>query len=63
MTQANTQTTTAIECPECAASLDAQPQLPGEILDCGDCGVELEVRSLNPITLAVAPQVEEDWGE
>lgn len=35
----------------------------GEILPCPDCGVELEVLSLEPLELAEAPQVQEDWGE
>lgn len=51
------------ECTECAARITAQVALPGEILDCGDCGAELEVRSVSPLVLALAPQVEEDWGE
>ncbi len=57
-----TKTVTA-ECTECAGTLQASVALPGEILDCGDCGAELEVRSVSPLTLALAPQVEEDWGE
>jgi alpha-aminoadipate carrier protein LysW len=52
------------ECPECAAELDLAPDVEeGEILVCPDCGVELEVMSLEPITLELAPEVEEDWGE
>jgi len=51
------------ECTECAARIPATPQLAGEILDCPDCGAELEVRSLRPLVLALAPEVEEDWGE
>jgi alpha-aminoadipate carrier protein LysW len=35
----------------------------GEIVVCPDCGVELEVMSLDPVALEVAPEVEEDWGE
>ncbi len=35
----------------------------GEIVVCPDCGVELEVVSLDPLTLDLAPDVEEDWGE
>lgn len=51
-------------CLECGAELD----LPGdlmvnEIIDCGECGVELEVLSLQPLRLQAAPEVEEDWGE
>lgn len=55
--------TTALECTECAAAIDATPALTGEIIDCPDCGVELEVVSLDPLRLEVAPEVEEDWGE
>ncbi|PJF22822.1 MAG: lysine biosynthesis protein LysW, partial [Phototrophicales bacterium] len=28
-----------------------------------DCGAELEIISLNPLQLELAPEVEEDWGE
>ena len=34
-----------------------------EILQCPDCGVELEVTGLDPVKLELAPQEEEDWGE
>lgn len=54
---------TALECTECGAVLSAQPQMQGEIIDCTDCGVELEVTSLSPLRVQVAPEVEEDWGE
>ena len=50
-------------CTECDARIPANVALPGEILDCPDCGAELEVRSVNPLVLALAPTVEEDWGE
>ena len=51
-------------CPECAAELQFAPDLEeAEIVVCPDCGVELEVIGLNPITLELAPEVEEDWGE
>lgn len=67
MTTQNAQlaTTTAVttECTECAAAITASIALPGEILDCSDCGAELEVRSVSPLVIALAPQVEEDWGE
>ncbi|NLF11674.1 MAG: lysine biosynthesis protein LysW [Anaerolineaceae bacterium] len=53
-----------MNCPECDATLDLLPDLEeGEIIVCGDCGVELEVTGLAPLTLALAPEVEEDWGE
>mgnify|MGYP000948751846 CR=1 FL=1 len=40
------------ECPECAAELDLAPDTEeGEIVVCPDCGVELEVLSVEPISL------------
>ena len=53
-----------ISCPECESSvtLAATPRM-SEILECGDCASELEVVSLNPTAVALAPTVEEDWGE
>ena len=52
------------ECPECAADIDLlEDTMQGEIVECPDCGVELEVMNLNPPTLDLAPQEEEDWGE
>lgn len=51
-------------CPECVGSVHIIDNTEvGEILQCPDCGVELEVRSLQPIQFEIAPQVEEDWGE
>ena len=35
----------------------------GELVICPDCGTELEVVSLEPLTLEEAPQVQEDRGE
>ena len=51
-------------CPECGAVV-ALPAgtVTGEILPCGECLAELEVLSVSPATLALAPEVEEDWGE
>ncbi|MFN3742973.1 MAG: lysine biosynthesis protein LysW [Anaerolineales bacterium] len=51
-------------CPECAAeiTLDASTEV-GEILVCPDCGVDLEVISLDPPQLELAPTEQEDWGE
>jgi alpha-aminoadipate carrier protein LysW len=51
-------------CPECAAEVTlADDTLQGEIIQCPDCGVELEVMSLAPLVLELAPDEEEDWGE
>lgn len=51
-------------CPECTAdvSFADQPRL-SEVVECGDCHSELEVMTLDPLNLVMAPQVEEDWGE
>jgi alpha-aminoadipate carrier protein LysW len=52
------------ECPECAAELSADANtIAGEIIVCEDCGVELETISLNPFSVELAPEIEEDWGE
>lgn len=50
-------------CPECEAEFDLEDVEEGEIVDCPDCGVELEVISVSPLELALAPEEEEDWGE
>lgn len=51
-------------CPECGADVAlAADTMESEIVACPDCGAELEVVSINPPTLALAPEVEEDWGE
>jgi alpha-aminoadipate carrier protein LysW len=52
------------ECPECGGQIDLPGVVEaGEILDCSDCGVELEVMSTMPLVLELAPEEEEDWGE
>ena len=51
-------------CPTCDAEITAPSDaLQGEILACDDCGSELEITLLEPLTLAEAPEVAEDWGE
>ena len=50
-------------CPECDAELELDDVMEGEIVVCSDCGVDLEVVSLEPLTLQLAPMEEEDWGE
>ncbi|WP_081752489.1 lysine biosynthesis protein LysW [Kallotenue papyrolyticum] len=51
-------------CPECDATLTLNDDLvEGEIVPCPDCGVELEVVAVEPLELAPAPEIEEDWGE
>lgn len=52
------------ECPECGAQIElGEDLIKGEIVECPDCGVELEVLNLAPLTLDLAPEMEEDWGE
>ncbi len=53
-----------INCPECAAEivLESDTELH-EITVCPDCGVDLEVVSLQPVAVELAPMEEEDWGE
>ncbi len=50
-------------CPECEAQVTVQGLMVGEIIYCPDCNAELEVLRLEPPDVALAPQVEEDWGE
>ncbi len=50
-------------CPECEAAITVQDLLIGEIIYCPDCNAELEVLRLAPPAVALAPQIEEDWGE
>jgi len=51
-------------CPECEAEIILDTNvMQGEILVCPDCGVDLEVMSIEPVMIEVAPMEEEDWGE
>jgi alpha-aminoadipate carrier protein LysW len=53
-----------MECLQCGAALELAPDVEeGEIIVCPDCGVEWEVMSVDPVTIELAPEVEEDWGE
>jgi len=54
----------AVSCPECEAQieLDAGTEA-GEIIVCPDCGVDLEVTSIDPAAVQLAPMEQEDWGE
>ena len=53
-----------INCVECAGEVEvANDVMVGEIVECPECGAELEVVNTNPVTLALAPEIEEDWGE
>jgi alpha-aminoadipate carrier protein LysW len=53
-----------VSCPECGAEITlVEGTEVGEILVCPDCGVDLEVTSLEPAQVQPAPMEEEDWGE
>jgi alpha-aminoadipate carrier protein LysW len=52
------------ECPVCGAEVEiAADVIAGELVVCGDCGVELELLETDPVKLAEAPSAEEDWGQ
>ena len=54
----------AVICPECEAEIDLEADAEvGEIIVCSDCGVDLEIISLDPAKVDLAPMEEEDWGE
>ena len=55
--------TAAPTCPECEASISLNNPMRGEIVTCPECGTELEVTSIAPVQLALAPMEQEDWGE
>lgn len=55
--------TITAHCSECDAEITLENVVQGEIIVCSDCGVDLEVISLDPPQLALAPMEEEDWGE
>ena len=51
-------------CPECEAEITLEAGIvAGEIIVCPDCGADLEVISLDPPQVDLAPMEEEDWGE
>jgi len=54
-----------LECIVCGGAVMLSDGLiEGELIDCADCGVELEVARLQPSpVLREAPAEAEDWGE
>ncbi len=55
---------TTATCPVCEADIRiASDAMENELIPCPDCGAELEILSLNPLEIALAPETEEDWGE
>lgn len=51
------------ECPECFGDVELKDVMQNEIVQCADCGTDLEVVSIDPVKLELAPEEEEDWGE
>ncbi|MER5750225.1 lysine biosynthesis protein LysW [Streptomyces sp. NPDC002088] len=51
-------------CLECEAELTppAQPRI-SEVFECPECLCGLEIVALEPLLIALAPEIEEDWGE
>lgn len=60
-----TEPTLALEapCPDCNTPVALDDPLLGELVTCDGCESELEVRGTAPLALAIAPEVQEDWGE
>ncbi|MER5766350.1 lysine biosynthesis protein LysW [Streptomyces sp. NPDC001985] len=57
-------TTAAQTCPECEDEVNISDSARlNEIVECAGCRSELEIVALGPPVLALAPEVEEDWGE
>ena len=54
----------SVACPVCEAEVELSEEVVvGELLECADCGTELEVTATDPLKLEEAPEIEEDWGE
>ncbi|MEL6330263.1 MAG: lysine biosynthesis protein LysW [Planctomycetota bacterium] len=57
-------TVATAECPECTAEVGFErAPLNAEVVTCRGCQAELEVTSIEPLRVELAPEVEEDWGE
>ncbi len=51
-------------CPACDGKVELpEPARLCEVVECPECSSELEVVSLDPVQLTLAPDIEEDWGE
>ena len=50
-------------CPECEAVIDEEFEDVGEIISCPECGVELEVISIDPVEFDLAPIDDEEDDE
>lgn len=62
----STDVITGVVCLVCDSALDIDSgSEKGEIVECGTCGQEHELTNAaeNAYEVALAPEVEEDWGE
>ena len=50
-------------CPECEAVIDEEFEDVGEVISCPECGVELEVISIDPVEFDLAPIDDEEEDE
>ena len=52
------------ECPICGGQVELdESTMLHELIECIDCGSELEVTAINPFFLSEAPTAGEDWGQ
>jgi alpha-aminoadipate carrier protein LysW len=51
------------QCPECEAVIDEEFEDVGEVISCPECGVELEVISIDPVEFDLAPIDDEEDDE
>ncbi len=42
-------TNNKVICPDCQSEIKAESMLVGDILECGECGTEVEILSINPL--------------
>ena len=47
-------------CPECEAIIEEEFEDVGEIIPCPECGIELEVISIDPVEFDLAPVDDEE---
>lgn len=47
-------------CPECDAEIPEEFEDVGEIITCPECGIDLEVISLDPVEFDLAPAEDEE---
>ena len=53
------------QCPECDSPIEIEEPAVGEILDCAECGIELEVIAIDPLEFAIISEEEmdDDWDD